>query len=173
MENTMKCGECGSLLILTDDPDIFICEHCGSKYVNHSEGLCLLCKDIIVTKEMAVLCEEPLEGVTPSDIRQMLSRDNTEKMLATIFARVSNKACWLGMDLDDYEEPELSEKTVESDEWWDLCFELHDRINVILKEENKTGKANHILEGIGLQDIALPFMDRNGYKDGAGWWIKK
>ena len=31
----------------------------------------------------------------------------------------------------------------------------------------------YVTAGIGLRYIIKPFMERNGYRDGAGWWVKK
>jgi hypothetical protein len=42
----------------------------------------------------------------------------------------------------------------------------------ILTDENRLKKTNHQLEG-GTHYIAKPFMERNGYYDGGGWWIKE
>lgn len=36
--------------------------------------------------------------------------------------------------------------------------------------ENESG-SHHVLSGIGTHYIVLPFMERNGFLDGSGWWI--
>lgn len=56
--------------------------------------------------------------------------------------------------------------------WRDLENATYQRIWNILKLENDSGKANHILSGIGTYYIVKPFMLRNGYHDGSGWWIE-
>ena len=58
-------------------------------------------------------------------------------------------------------------------EWWSFQQELYTKIIVILKEENAAGKTKHKISNKGLHYVILPFMERNGYRDGAGWWVKK
>lgn len=57
------------------------------------------------------------------------------------------------------------------DAWWDVYNEIFSQILKILKEENATGNASHKTEGIGMHYILMPFMIRNGYYDGNGWWL--
>ena len=50
--------------------------------------------------------------------------------------------------------------------------ELYSKVLSILEKENELGIANHDLSKAGLHFRIEPFMVRNGYRDGAGWWIK-
>ena len=58
------------------------------------------------------------------------------------------------------------------EEWADLETEIAEKIKHISALENQTKGMNHRLDGVGLHDIIKPFMERSGYRDGSGWWIK-
>ena len=120
-----------------------------------------------------VLSSEPLKGYCPQDIRLWLYQNSSEADFATALAMVHNQSGWLSHDLDELEEPEHSKALAIFNEWWELQKELYDKIIVILKSENASGKANHRIADKGLHYVILPFMERYGYRDGAGWWVKK
>jgi len=130
-------------------------------------------KRVKYLKETVILASEPLQGFTPDDVRQWLHGNDTEHGLATALAKVYNQTGWLGHDLDEFEEPELFQARAVFNEWWTLCKELYKKVTSILRDENNIGKANHDLSCGRMRDILMPFMDRNGYHDGAGWWIPK
>ena len=39
-------------------------------------------------------------------------------------------------------------------------------------EQNKNEGTNYPVTGEGMHYIIEPFMKQNGYRDGAGWWVK-
>lgn len=114
-----------------------------------------------------VMIKEPLVFLNPQDVRKWLCLDQTEKNLATAFANVSNKVGWLLHEADS--SWEYRDKL---HNWMELEIELYYFIFDILSKENENGFSNHKLSG-GAQYIAEPFMNRNGYIDGGGWWIKE
>lgn len=114
-----------------------------------------------------VMIKEPLVFLNPQDVRKWLCLDQTEKNLATAFANVSNKAGWLLHEADS--SWEYRDKL---HNWMELEIELYNFIFDILSKENENGFSNHKLSG-GAHYIAEPFMNRNGYIDGGGWWIKE
>ena len=121
----------------------------------------------------AILFSEPLEGVVPDDIRQWLSDHDNERGLAVAMARVNNKVGLLYHDLNDPDVPYNLELKTIFNEWWSLEKELDEKIIKILHEENASGKANHNIAEKGLHYVIMPFMERNGFRDGAGWWVEK
>ena len=125
------------------------------------------------SKNAVVLVKEPLEGYSPAVIRSWMSAHADEAGIATALAHVSNKTEWLMHDLDELEEPALSLTYTVYDEWWALNKELYETDITILKEENASGKSKHRITKNGLHYVVMPFMERNGYRDGAGWWVKK
>ena len=122
--------------------------------------------------DAVIMAIEPSRDFTPSDIRKRLENNNTELELATVHAEVNNKTGWLMHELDELEEPELSKSKAIFDEWWGLYKELVGRITDILKKENDSRIANHKITDRGLYYVVKPLMERNGFRDGAGWWVK-
>ena len=118
--------------------------------------------------EIVIMASEPTPDMTPTDVRNYFAKRKTEKDLADAFAIASNKFWWVEDNIYDYEEgtPEHRLACEITDEWGSLMDEYEERIFVILRSEGieipKTGRIK-ILE---------PFMKRNGYRDGNGWWIK-
>lgn len=116
-----------------------------------------------------IMGEEPLSGITPQKLRKLYSGTLTEKELATAFALSSNKFWWVEDNVYDYEEGTLEyQEAVQITEDWRVLMEYYEeQIFAILKKE-----------GIEIPDkgrivILAPFMKRNGFYDGNGWWIKK
>ena len=123
--------------------------------------------------EIAIMASEPLKGYTPDTMREMLTRYNTDDAVAAIMAAVANKTGWLGHDIDDPDNDEETNSRIkaEHDAWWALEKELYAEIIRRLEEENQTKGTAYATSGIGLHYIIKPFMERNGYRDGAGWWV--
>ncbi len=122
-----------------------------------------------IPKNAYIMTSEPIKDATPDDIRIYLTQNGSEKDLAAAFARVHNQTAWLAHDLDDEENPCPREVY---DRWRALECELCERIINILKKENEVYGTEYATSGIGTYYIIQPFMERNGYRDGAGWWIK-
>lgn len=123
--------------------------------------------------DIVLMASEPLKGYTPETMRGMLTRYNTDDAVASIMAAVSNKTGWIGHDIDDPDNDEETNERIiaEYDAWWALEKELYAEIIRRLEEENRTKGTTHVTSGIGLHYIIKPFMERNGYRDGAGWWV--
>jgi hypothetical protein len=117
--------------------------------------------------DIVLMMSEPIPNKTPTDVRIYFSERETEKDLADAFAIVSNKFWWVEDNVYDYEEgtPEYIAACAITDEWGALMDEYEERIFAILRNE-----------GISIanrgQSVLYPFMKRNGYRDGNGWWIK-
>lgn len=113
--------------------------------------------------DYVIMAKEPLESVVPNDVRQWLKEDYSEQHLADAFADVSNKNSWLMHDADeDWTVLEIL------DGWHKLYDELYAKIIEILSSENLIENPNK-----GTHYIVNPFMERYGYRDGGGWWIKE
>lgn len=92
----------------------------------------------------------------------------TETELAALFAMASNKTVWVEDEIYDFEEgTEEWKRAVEiTDFWFDLEKKLRERIFDILRTEGAeipTTRQIVVLE---------PFMKRNGYRNGRGWWVR-
>ncbi len=118
--------------------------------------------------DIVIMASEPIPNKTPTDVRNYFAERKTEKDLADVYAISHNKFWWVEDDVYDYEEgtPEYEAARVIVDEWGALMDEYEERIFMVLRSEGitipKTGRIN----------VLNPFMKRNGYFDGNGWWIK-
>lgn len=125
-------------------------------------------KDFVLTEDTFVMCSEPSPDLTAESVEKAIGEIKTESELATLFAVVSNKAWWILDEEDDFdEETEEYRQVIEkTDLWFSLADKLLGRIFDILRAE-----------GVEIPDkkqivVLGPFMKRNGFKDGQGWWIK-
>ena len=126
-------------------------------------------KEIIINEDTFVMCGESSPNLTIEKANQMFNEIETEKDIADLFAIVENKAWWVEDEEYDFEEgTEGHRKAVErTDMWFALSDRLRNMIFAILKHE-----------GVEIPDkgqivVLEPFMKRNGFIDGNGWWIKE
>lgn len=112
---------------------------------------------------------EPAPELSANDVRHSFMNKHSEKDLADAFALASNQFFWVEDEEYDFEEgsPERQRACHITDEWGALMDEYKERIFAILSNEGvdipKTAQI-HVL---------IPFMERNGYIDATGWWIKE
>ena len=117
--------------------------------------------------DIVLMMSEPIPNKTPSDVRGYFAERKSERDLADAFAIVSNKFWWVEDNRYDHEEgtTEHMVACAIADEWGALMDEYEERIFAILRNEG-TSIANRG------KSVLYPFMKRNGYRDGNGWWIK-
>lgn len=126
-------------------------------------------EDISVPKDTFVMCGEPSPNLTIEKAYQIFNEIKTEEDIANLFAVVENKAWWIEDEIYDFEEgTEEHRKAVErTDMWFSLADKLKEMIFDILKSENIE------IPDKGQIVVLEPFMKRNGFRDGQGWWIKE
>lgn len=114
------------------------------------------------------MTSEPAPDLTIEQATDLCNQIETEQELAHLFACVSNKACWLSDELYDYTFDSAEYKKLRDcvDPWFSLMQNLLVKICDIL-----------IAEGVKIPDkgkilVLTPFMERNGFRNGNGWWIK-
>ena len=112
---------------------------------------------------------EPIPNMSPMDVRNQFLEKQAEKDLAEAFAIVSNKFWWVEDDTYDYEHatPEYERARAIADEWGLLMDEYKGKIIKILLSEGV------VVPQHGVMRILEPFMVRNGYQNGNGWWVKR
>jgi hypothetical protein len=117
---------------------------------------------------IVIMASEPIPNKTPTDVRGYFAERKSERDLADAFAIASNKFWWVEDNVYDYEEgtPEYIAACAITDEWGALMDEYEERIFVILRNEGVE------IPETGRIKVLEPFMKRNGYRDGNGWWIK-
>ena len=123
--------------------------------------------DMYLSKGIAVMGSEPIHGWEPEEIEEWYSQNHTETGLAQAFAAASNKFWWVEDNEYDYEEatPQYREACRITDVWRDLMDKLQEEIFVILRGEGIS------IPERGQIKVLVPFMERNGYYDGNGWWV--
>lgn len=117
---------------------------------------------------IVIMASEPIPNKTPTDVRGYFAERKSERDLADAFAIASNKFWWVEDNVYDYEEgtPEYIAACAITDEWGALMDEYEERIFMILRNEGVE------IPETGRIKVLEPFMKRNGYRDGNGWWIK-
>ena len=117
---------------------------------------------------IVIMASEPIPNKTPTDVRGYFAERKSERDLADAFAIASNKFWWVEDNVYDYEEgtPEYIAACAITDEWEALMDEYEERIFMILRNEGVE------IPETGRIKVLEPFMKRNGYIDGNGWWIK-
>lgn len=132
-------------------------------------------KDDKKLRETAILFKAPLDGYVPDDIRQWITEHhNTDTVLAEAMAAVGRKVGWFHHELNDPDNDDatIAKYKIEFDGWWTLEKELVAEIIHRLERQNSEQGTTHRTTGDGWHYIIEPFMNQNGYRDGAGWWIK-
>ena len=110
---------------------------------------------------------EPIPGLKPEDIRKWRVEHHSERDLARAYADVSNKFWWVEDNEYDFESgtPEYQEACSLTDAWGNLMGELEAEIFDVLISEGVTVPQK------GRIFVLRPFMERNGFFDGSGWWF--
>ena len=125
-------------------------------------------QNYMVDKDTFVIGSEPSPELTAEMVLKAISEIKTESELASLFAVVENKAWWIEDEEYDYYEGTVEYKQAKekTDLWFSLVDELHNRIFAIPHSEGVE------IPSTGQIAVLEPFMKRNGYKNGQGWWIK-
>lgn len=124
--------------------------------------------DFKVDKDIIVMGSEASPDMTLEMAEIAAEKCATESELASLFAIVENKAWWIEDEEYDFAEGTVEHRqAVEKTElWFALADKLRKRVFCILQSEG--------VEIPSMRQIAVlePFMKRNGYINGQGWWIK-
>lgn len=120
-----------------------------------------------------VMASKPAGDALPEDLLEAYYANPTEQMLAHTFAAASNMTSWVGYDLGD---PELEDKQEEIKAQYDAWCQVESQLIQIIKdlihrddaERFEKWETNHK----GLVWLFMPFMYKNGFIDGRGWWIE-
>lgn len=125
-------------------------------------------EEFVTNEEIFVMCSEPVPDLSAKMVTEAIERIKTEQELADLFAVVDNKAKWVDDDVYDYEvgTAEYQQAIKATNEWFALSDKLRDKIFAILRAEGV------FIPETGQIDVLEPFMKRNGYRNGQGWWVK-
>ena len=113
-----------------------------------------------------ILTQEPFVGSMPQDILKMICNDMPESLLALLMAEVSDKVGSIMHQADDHSDPWV---VYALDQWETVASVLRDRIfSILISEGILTERPKQ-----GWYSAIIPFMERNGYHDGCGWWVRE
>ena len=123
----------------------------------------------IAKQPIACMGSDPFPEMTPDELRAWYAANRNERGLAAAYAAASNKAWWVEDDIYDSEEgtPECDKAVAICRAWFAVMDEFKAEIHNILRSEGVE------IPKRGQVDAEIPFMERNGYKDGDLWWVKK
>ena len=116
-----------------------------------------------------ILTTEPLVGFMPADLRAWITEHSSDQSLAMALAEVHNHVGILGHELDETDDHWL---IYAYEVWWEVEKELYDLIVASMRHSNQQGKTNYNLSQTGLHWLVKPFMEKNGFRDGTGWWVQ-
>lgn len=116
-----------------------------------------------------ILTTAPFVGFMPTDLRVWIQNNHADPDLATALAEVNNHVGLLGHELDEVDDPWL---VYAFEAWYEIELELYDLIFESMRKSNQRGETSYNLNQEGLYYRVAPFMERNGFLDGAGWWMK-
>lgn len=112
----------------------------------------------------------PKSDLTIEEAKRLFKKCRNEQDLSNIYSEVDNMAKRLKNYLYDIEceNVDISDELMKaSSEWSALEDKIQKEIFKILRKEKV------MIPRVGFSMVLIPFMERNGYRDGQGWWIKK
>ena len=115
-----------------------------------------------------ILTAEPFVGFMPVDLYAWVNEHSSDRDIAVALAEVHNHVGILGHDLDEVDDQWLI-YTYEA--WWEIEKRLYELILASMRRSNQHGETAYNLEQSGLHWRVKPFMEKNGFQDGNGWWI--
>ena len=125
----------------------------------------------LLPERAVVFAEDPVPDKTIEDMRHNIERISSVQELVDIYANVHNKFWFIEDEVYDYEDgtDEYEKVCIKVDAWGDLMDEIADRIKVIAAEEGLLGKRQ---PNSGTVKQLEAFMEKYGYRDSCGWWVK-
>ncbi len=110
----------------------------------------------------------PAPDVSIDEIRSVIENEPAERDIADAFAIASNR--WIVAEDAEYDHEEDTEEYIRTcriaDDWSELSKMLEEKAIAILRSEGVS------IGEDGRWEAILSFMERNGYKDRGGWWVR-
>lgn len=121
-------------------------------------------------KGAVILAGDPLPDVGAEEMRQTVSSITTTQELVDVY--VHNKFWFIEDDLYDYDEgtDEYEKVRAVVDAWGDMMDELDKRI---METAAREGLLAERQPDSGTVKQLEAFMDKYGYRNGCGWWVKR
>ncbi len=124
------------------------------------------------TDEVVIHDDTSMQDISNEDIKKIIADIKTTKALADAYATVNNIWPIKEDEIYDYEEgtKEYEEACYITDAWIKLLEGLENRAIKVAMEE---GLIDESMKDVGTFYQLERFMNKYGYYDGSGWWIKK
>ena len=135
-----------------------------SDYVNESTDF-----EYRIPPGTVIIAGDPAPDLDIEKARELILKISSEQELADLYADVCNKAFWIEDEEYDYDEgtEEHIKACQITDEWFYEEEKLREIIFYILRNEGIE------IPERGYITVLSIFMERNGYRDGNGWWVEK
>ena len=118
-----------------------------------------------------IMAGDPLPEVSLEEMWDVANNLKGTQELVDAFAGAFNKFWWVEDDVYDFEEgtEEYENTCAITDAWAELMDSLEERLIQIAKAEGLMSEDEEHPHSI----VALsPIMEKYGYRDGRGWWVK-
>jgi hypothetical protein len=114
-----------------------------------------------------IMCGDPCPDKTPEDIWSIAKGKCSIQELVDAYVIAHNKFWWVEDEVYDYDEgtEEYNKACEITDAWAEVMDYLCDNLIKCASEDGilATGESHYGLK---------PFMEKYGYRDGHGWWVK-
>ena len=129
-------------------------------------------KGKVITEGAVILDGSSANDISIEDMKQIIADIKTTQDLADAYATVNNIWPIKEDEIYDYEEgtKEYEEACSITDAWIKLLEGLENRAIKVAMEE---GLIDESMKDVGTFYLLERFMNKYGYYDGYGWWIKK
>ena len=118
---------------------------------------------------MVIMAEEPAKNLSPAEIEAHYVNLRSPQDLADAYAITHNQFWWVEDDCYDFEDgtPEHQAACAITDQWSNLMSQYLAQIFALLQSEGVA------IPDSGQNAVLQPFMEKYGYTDGNGWWVKR
>ena len=119
-----------------------------------------------------ILAGDPMPDISAKDMQQIISLLETTQELVDAYVNIHNKFWFIEDDLYDYEKGTEEYERVRSvvAAWGNIMDELDKRV---MQSADEEGLLTEWQPGSGTVKQLEGFMDKYGYRNGCGWWVKK
>ena len=124
-----------------------------------------------ISENAVILAGDPMPDVSVEDMKKTIDAIVTTQELVDAYVNVHNKFWFIEDEVYDYEKytEEYERACTIVDAWGDLMDELDKRIMKTAEEE---GLLSEPIPNAGAVKRLTGFMNKYGYRDGCGWWVK-
>ncbi len=119
-----------------------------------------------------IMAGDPMPDISAEEMKDRISKISSVQELVDAYVNVHNKFWYIEDDLYDYEEGTEEYERFRSivETWGEMMDELDSRI---MKKAEEQGLLAPRQKNSGTVKQLEAFMDKYGYRDGCGWWVKK